>query len=244
MRTDQRYQDSGMGSGRSRNDAERDYGRSDSRYSGYGSSGQGQYGRGGYPQGGYGQGGAGDDYGQRDLTRTDAAQGLHPDHDLDPDYLDWRHGQLSAYDRDYAHWRQERQKEHDEEYRNWRNQRRSSFHQSFSNWRSGQSGLSTGVNTRAMEPGLSANEAQISHSSGPGPTDGEFDADPRIVGAQNSGESTGALDASERQGMAGGSGSQSTTGPLGMSPEANPSLANIAGGNAGRSRDKDKDEDR
>jgi hypothetical protein len=241
MRTDQRYEDSAMDRDAERR--ERDYGRRDPGHSGYGSSGQGVYGRGGFAQGGYGQTGIGQDYGQRDPARSDAATGLHPDHDLEPDYLEWRRGQLSAYDRDYAHWRDQQARRHDQEYRRWRDERRSSFHQSFSAWRNNQSGLTTGVNTHAMQPGLSANAAEISEGSGPGPMDSEYNADPAVVGERNAGEASVLPDtavADDRRAASRGDGAAGAA-PA-MSPEANTELSDLAaGGGEGRQR---KDGDR
>jgi hypothetical protein len=244
MHGDQRYEDTGVGYVADYRRHEEDYGRGGARHSGYGSSGQGQYGRGGFARGGYGQSGVGQDYGQRDVTRTDAAQGLHPDHDLDPDYLDWREAQMSAYDSDYANWRQQQSRRHDDEYRRWRDQRRSNFHQSFSAWRSAQTGLNTGVNTQAMQPGLGASEGQISHVTGPGPVDGEFDSDPKVVGDRNSGARTamtGAGQPAESRETSSADGAGRVPGRVGMAPDANPALSNLAGGGSGRSRGKDGD---
>lgn len=43
--------------------------------------------------------------------------------DLDPDYLAWRHQQLTLYDRDYAAWRDAQMQRHDQDYRIWRRDR-------------------------------------------------------------------------------------------------------------------------
>lgn len=72
-RTDQRTDEPVASQGETADQSEAAYGQADGSHAGYGSSGQGQYGRGGFFQGGYGQSGYGGDYGQRDPTRTDAA---------------------------------------------------------------------------------------------------------------------------------------------------------------------------
>ncbi len=135
-------------------------------------SGRGQYrpGEGGYGQGDlsagrgyegvYGEGagrsgrqdrydetqeaGPGDDYesyaGGGD---ADDRSGQHRD-DFDPDYLEWRRGQLAGYDRDYNHWREAQAQAHDEDYRRWRDERRQKFHEDFHGWRQSRSGPAPG----------------------------------------------------------------------------------------------------
>lgn len=63
-----------------------------------------------------------------------------PRDDFDPDYLEWRRGQLAGYDRDYHHWRERQAETHDDDYRRWRDERRQKFHEDFHGWRQTRSG--------------------------------------------------------------------------------------------------------
>lgn len=63
----------------------------------------------------------------------------HPDqHDLDPDYVNWRDQQLRNHDREYHGWRAEQQRKYDDEHRRYRGERRNHFHQTFEEWRQQQ----------------------------------------------------------------------------------------------------------
>jgi hypothetical protein len=132
----------------------------------YGYAGQ-EYGLEGHPGVGSGRanagsagGGAGwdferDEARRRDFDRRDPGVGQsqagygaqaqpHPDHEFDPDYVQWREEQLRSHDRDYQEWRRSQHRQYDDQYRQYRDERQRHFGEAFHQWRS-QRGMVGGV---------------------------------------------------------------------------------------------------
>ena len=249
-------------------------------------SGRGQYrpGEGGYGQGdlsagrgyegvyGEGAGRSGGGQGRYDETQeaapaddyesyagggdADDRSGQHRD-DFDPDYLEWRRGQLAGYDRDYNHWRENQARTHDEDYRRWRDERRQKFHEDFHGWRQSRSG--PGLSQSPISPSTTGVSYTGASPSGGGATSGF--ATHEVSGATNAdlsgatssgptsgfGGQTGGAQGQNTEVPGGGGGESASAAGGSFADDVDPAIKNIADGGEGRAdlhEDDDKADDR
>jgi hypothetical protein len=172
----------------------------------------------------------------------------HPQagHEFDPEYLRWRDQQMKNHDRDYQDWRRHQHEQYDNDYRKFRAEKRDSFHRTFQDWRAQRSAVG-GAPDQSLSPGVSdygdkTGAGGVYSGTGSDRPTGMIDK-PGHIASSPTMTQTGGAGGQASAGARADAGAASVSGGSEFGKEP-PQVRAAADGDARRSEDKGKDNER